>query len=358
MKIIKFNEAFSNRKELKYEAYDIDDNLLYQKTQIHMEHLIGTNWVPQDVSTSEFADVRNDKENWRVPNGAFSEFRDTGPRGKMAFIEDFTTAIKNGSFGPSWDAFVKCLEEANLFAIITARGHEPETIRKGIEWVIDNYLDENQQFLLYSNCLKHSYIFGDEDIDSYDRIPKGELSQTPLVKKYLDNCYYFGVSSTWFADEFGSANADNPEKGKQAALDFFINKCNEYAEKINAKSVSISFSDDDKRNIAHVEKFFHEKITDLMEFDRETHLRLYDTSDRSIPGGSQNKITINPLDEKISTSSDLGSSVLPFTKWNNLTQQLYPNSKDAPKDDYHNRFKNNINQLGDLNKKEGGKKKF
>jgi Rps23 Pro-64 3,4-dihydroxylase Tpa1-like proline 4-hydroxylase len=61
------------------------------------------------------------------------------------------------------------------------------------------------------------------------------LSQTPLVKKYLDNCYYFGVSSTWFANEFGSANADNPEKGKQAALDFFINKCNEYAEKIYEK---------------------------------------------------------------------------------------------------------------------------
>ena len=354
MKIIKFNEAFSDRKELKYEAYDIDDNITINPTQIHMEHLVNGNWVPQDVSTSEFAEVRNDKENWRVPDGAFSEFRDSGPRGDNAFIEDFTTAINTKSFGPSWDAFLKCLEEANLFAIITARGHEPETIKKGIEWVIDNYLNETQQFLLYSNCLKHAYIFNDKNVDSYDRIPKEQLTKTPLVKTYLDNCYYFGVSSTWFANEFGAANADNPEKGKQAALDFFINKCNDYAEKINAKSVSISFSDDDKRNITHVEKFFHEKITDLMKLDRETHLRLYDTSDRSILGGNQNKITVNPLDENTS-SNDLGSSVLPFTKWNNMTQQLY--NKNS-KDDYHNRFQNNISQLNDLNKKEGGKKKF
>ena len=355
MKIIKFNEAFSDRRELKYEAYDIDDNITINPTKIHMEHLVDNNWVPQDVSTAEFAEVRNDKQNWRLAKEAFSEFRDNGPLGKMAFIEDFTTAIKTGSFGPSWDAFIKCLEEANIFAIITARGHEPETIREGIEWVIDNYLNENQQFLLYSNCLKHAYIFSDKNIDLYDRIPKGQLTKTPLVKTYLENCYYFGVSSKWFANEFGSANADNPEKGKQEALNFFIEKCNEYAEKINAKSVSISFSDDDKKNIAHVEKFFHEKISDLIQLDREIHLRLYDTSDRSIPGGSQNKITINPLEEKISTSSDLGSSVLPFTKWNNLTQQLY--NKDS-KDDYHNRFKNNINQLVDLNKKEKGKKKF
>jgi hypothetical protein len=353
MKIIKFNEAFSDGKELKYEAYDIDDNITINPTRIHMEHLINGQWVPEDVSTQKFAEVRNDKENWRISENAFCEFRDNGPRGKNAFIEDFVTAIKTESFGPSWNAFIKCLEEGNLFAIITARGHEPETIRKGIEWVINNYLNDTQQFLIYSNCLKHAYIFSDKNIDSYDRIPKGILTETPLIKLYLDNCYYFGVSSNWFAKEFGSANASNPEKGKQEALNFFINKCNEYAEKINAKSVSISFSDDDKKNIAHIEKFFHEKISDLINLDRETILRSYDTSDRSIPGGNQNKITINPIDEKNSRSIDLGTSVIPFTKWNNMTQQLY--NKDS-KDDYHNRFKNNMNQLLDLNKKDGKKK--
>ena len=28
----------------------------------------------------------------------------------------------------------------------------------------------------------------------------------------------------------------------------------------------------------------------------------------------------------------------------------YPNTKDEPNDDYHNQFKNQINQLGDLSK--------
>jgi hypothetical protein len=41
--------------------------------------------------------------------------------------------------------FINVLENGYLFALITARGHGPEAIRKGIEWIIDNYLTDEQK---------------------------------------------------------------------------------------------------------------------------------------------------------------------------------------------------------------------
>jgi hypothetical protein len=46
---------------------------------------------------------------------------------------------------PSWKKFINVLENGYLFTLITARGHGPEAIRKGIEWIIDNYLTDEQK---------------------------------------------------------------------------------------------------------------------------------------------------------------------------------------------------------------------
>ena len=96
MVIKKFNQYIKESNtvdnHLLYYAFDWDDNILNMTTVIHMEHLINGEWIPEDVSTSKFAEVRNDKDNWRILNGdpeqAFSEFRDNGPRGNVAFLED------------------------------------------------------------------------------------------------------------------------------------------------------------------------------------------------------------------------------------------------------------------------------
>jgi hypothetical protein len=81
-------------------------------------------------------------------------------------------------------------------------------------------------------------------------------------------------------------------------------------------------------------------------------LSLYKTTDPTVKGGEVTKFT-----ETSHQTPGLESSVLPFTKWNNMTQRLYPNSKDAPTDDYHNQMKNNINQASDLYKKFAFKRK-
>ena len=83
--------------ELHYWAFDWDDNILHMPTTILMEQKVSDKWLPVEVSTAEFAKVRNDKENYRLRNDdptlAFSQFKDTGPRGKSAFLEDVKKAL-------------------------------------------------------------------------------------------------------------------------------------------------------------------------------------------------------------------------------------------------------------------------
>jgi len=347
-------ESNGDTPELHYMALDWDDNILHMSTKILMDKNVDGEWIPEAVSTAEFAKVRGDKENWRLrndnPTEAFSEFRDFGPRGDQAFITDVKDAIGKGDFGPSWDAFIKCLTEGWIFSIITARGHEPESMRNAVEWIIDNVLTKDQQYLLYNNCLKHAYIF--DSSEQYDRIPKGgTISQTPLIRDYLSSCDFYGVSSNTFAKEFGAASASNPEKAKELALDAFIEKCKKYGEKTGFP-VAVGFSDDDPKNVEHVYTYFKEKSA----LSNDLKLNLYKTTDRTKKGGERTRFKGTEQPEAFESNQSINfdglqSSVMPFTKWNNMTQNLYPSSKDQPKDDYHNQFKNRVDQANDLNKK-------
>lgn len=353
----RFEQFSEGGLDLSYYSLDWDDNILHMPTKILMDEKVGEDqWKPIEVSTARFAEIRNDKENYRIrnnnPQEAFSEFRDTGKRKDLAFLQDVQIAISNKSFAPSWDSFIKCLSEGSLFSIITARGHEPSSIRNGVEFIIDNYLVKQPSLNpgysladeMYQHLKKFHYIFNIEKPTDDNHI-KGAPSQNPLVKSYLDSCSFFGVSSTSFAEEFGEASASNPEVAKEIALNYFIERCNEFGRKVGARKVSIGFSDDDPKNVEHVEKFFKEKLPNMgggVEFS------LYKTTDPTIKGGEVTKFT-----ETSHQPTGMESSVLPFTKWNNMTQRLYPSTNDAPRDDYHNQRVNQINQTKDLYKKFG-----
>jgi hypothetical protein len=329
----KFNDFINEEYdlELHYYAFDWDDNILHMPTVIHMDKLVDGKWAPTDVSTAEFAQVRNDKVNYRLvnnnPEEAFCEFRDTGPRGKLAFLTDVKNAISKGQFGPVWNDFKRCLSEGALFAIVTARGHEPESIRGAVEWIIDNILTEEERFLLYSNCLKHAHFFSHGE--EFERIPKGQLSKTPLIKVYLDDCDFYGVSSKSFAEEFGSASASNPEHAKEMALDKFIEKCNELGKQVGAKSVSIGFSDDDPKNVEHVRQYFKEKSALTNELmPHKVKLNLYKTTDRSLIGGERTKFH-EAADSTIAPG--MASSVMSYTQFNNMSDRMFTDNQEYDK---------------------------
>lgn len=343
MKIYKYGYFAENAKnnELFYYAFDFDDNLLYLSTPIHMDKSVYGEWVGIDVSTQEWAQIRKDPQ-WRNRDNdiekAMSEFRDFGPRGSSAFIDDAKEALDNKKYAPSWHKFIECLISGSIFAIITSRGHEPESIKNVIEYIIDTELTDNEQYQMYNNCLKFCYFFRNNPED-YSKLPRGKFSENKLIQDYLGFCYFYGVNSDAFKAEFGYTGAEKgAENAKEAALKEFSKKINNYGEKVGSK-VNLGFSDDDVRTVNHIQKIFGEELIDQFPIT----YNIYDTSDRDIKGGVRKKIV------RESSQQDIGlqSSVLPFTKWNNMTQRFYP-SNDNPTDDYHNQMKNNVGQTNDL----------
>lgn len=317
--INKFNRFISESKEdhLLYYAFDWDDNILNMPTVIHMEKKEGDNWIPVDVSTSEFAVIRGN-DNYRILNNdvsqAFSEFRDQGKRKDMSFTYDVKRAIELGSYGPVWDDFIECLVNGSLFAIITARGHEPPTIRKGIEWIIDNILTDDELYSMYSNLIKFHYLFSGDD--NFDRILKGEPSKNGLVKKYLDNCYFIGVS----APSMG-ASAENPEQAKKESLLYFKERINRLAGKIGKKAM-IGFSDDDLKNVKHIED-----LVDSINHEDFPNIIKYVVKGTKDPNNMTKKV------RSVSENQTRGleSSIMPFTQFNNMKDRMFTDPKEYDK---------------------------
>ena len=153
---------------------------------------------------------------------------------------------------PVWDNFLKCLVDGNIFMIITARGHEPKSIRKSVEWIIFNYLTESQREEMVDNLKYYNEIFNiSETIKSYNTI----------IGEYLDLCDFIGVQSSYFLKKFDmEGSTGSPEQGKEIAIGCFVKKVNEYGKLINS-SVSVGFSDDDLGTVNHIHSFIKEKLS-------------------------------------------------------------------------------------------------
>lgn len=350
--IKRFNHFISESESsgcLLYYAFDWDDNILFMPTKIYMEHLVDGEWITTQVSTAEFAEVRNDKTNWRIDyEKAFVEFRDQGERGDLAFLEDVKTAISKNNLGPSWIDFIECLSSGYLFAIITARGHESESMRKGIEWIIDNVLTENQIYSMYNHLIKYAYHFDEDRGYSYDRILKGQPSKNTLVQKYLDDCEFVGVSSP-----SRGGSPDNPEKAKEEALLEFQAKVNDYAQRIGRKA-KIGFSDDDLKNIKHIEELY-------ANLHKEQFPNIIQFSVKGTKDPQNITKTTRTMESKINETSQqtpgLESSVLKFTEFGNMAAQLNPQGPDQRQDDFANQFKRQTKYLTKTSKEILGKKK-
>lgn len=246
---------------LKYYMFDWDDNILVMPTVIHLEENIDGEWVDKDVSTKEFAELRQDiysEDNPDIrlkgndPNQAYCEFRDFGPRGGDAFYLDSLKSIKTMGFGPVWEDFIECLVSGSIFMIITARGHEPSSIRKIIEWIIFDYLTTEQKEIMEKNLIEFSNEFGwDEKHWNFNDI----------VKSYLDMCDFFGITSNFFIKKFNTeGETGKPEKYKMLATKYFSNKINEFG-KIALKNVKVGFSDDDLKTAIKVNNYIRNELS-------------------------------------------------------------------------------------------------
>lgn len=251
---------------LLYYCFDWDDNILRMPTKIMV---LTEDGGEVGMSTSDFAIYRSKigLENFEYDgkivtgidnNTAFRNFRDQANPNvfKEDVIKAYNDQVSSGEDAPAWSDFIECLSNGSLFAIITARGHEKDPMRSGVEWIIDNVLtkmnSKNGDFTLademYNNLRKFTHLFGDKK--EYDNFLSGQPSQNELVKIYLDNCDFVGVSAP---SRGGSPS--NPEAAKEDALVSFIEKVNKFATSIGFKAM-VGFSDDDPKNVKHIEDSF------------------------------------------------------------------------------------------------------
>lgn len=268
-------EMKSNRK-LRLYAFDWDDNILQMPTKIKMDQKVGKRWKPIEVSTEKFAEIRTEPD-YRVrnnnPKEAFIDF--TLPD---TFLRDSKEAILKDKKSPSFNKFKESLIYANPFSIITARGHNPEVLKKGVKMFIHLVLSPEEKEKMLENIidtLKHENEFSDDFIEKLEYLDKNQILDLFLDEKGD----YYPVSSPEFGERFGlevSGGAANPEHNKKVALADFISKYDGLIRSGKYVSASLGFSDDDPRNVKAMIEFVRNELSRMYP---EVKFIIQDTSE-------------------------------------------------------------------------------
>lgn len=266
-------------KNLRVYMKDWDDNILFMPTKIKMDYNDDGSWIPVDLSTEDFARLRNHPK-YRLrdnnPEEAFRDFKESEP-----FFRDIKWAVQRKRFAPSAKKFKEVLYYANPFAINTARGHKPSDLKKGVMLFIDMTFTKTQKKGMIKNII-NSFI-DEKRFNNYFISKLNELDYNQIIELYLDEKGdYYPVSSEEFGKKFGldvKGSAANPEHAKKVAIGNFVRAIwNDIDYWINSghKSISFGFSDDDVRNVKAAEDFIR---TELSFQYPEIHFVVYDTSD-------------------------------------------------------------------------------
>lgn len=242
-------------------------------TVIKMLKYEDNEWKPIDVSTDMFAKVRNDK-NYKLDDDAFYNFRE-----EKNFIKDLKIALEEESYAPSFNKFKEALIAASPISIITARGHQPITLRKGMDLVIARTFSEDELAEMLANIQENF-------------VETQYMTPDKTLEIYLDSIDYHPVSSEYFAEKFGTdfGSALNPEENKKIAFRDYVKKVIKGAEQMvdsHYNRLSIGFSDDDLGNINAMVEFIKDELQD--EFP-DTKFIVYDTSQ-----GVKEKIVVKKL---------------------------------------------------------------
>lgn len=234
------NEGMTERgPDLKYYAFDWDDNIVEMPTLIM---LVDNTGDEVGMSTHAFATYREKigKEEFAyegkiIKDYAQNPFRNFRTEGDNQFLKD----IERAEPAPAFNDFKECVEGASLFAIITARGHNPNTLKKACKIYIMSGKNGIQTSTVLENIMKYNELYG----------VTREMQPEEIVDDYLDKCQFYPVS-------FGAGSAASPEQLKVDALKEFTQYVNSQADDLRNKGyvlknskIQILFSDDDPKNI-------------------------------------------------------------------------------------------------------------
>lgn len=239
--------------DMKYYAFDWDDNILQMPTEI----IVLTDKGDEvGMSTEDFAEYRVNigKEPFKykgetIVGFAPDAFRNFTTKGDKQFLIDAMKAKP----GPAWSDFVEAINNGSIFSIITARGHNPATLKEGVfNMIVSDHMGINKN-LLIKNLKKYRDITGLDD--------KSDLE---IIRDYMDLLKFYPVS-------FGQGeSAASPEELKVMAMKEFITYVKDQARKLGKKLYikddvrnkfvpRIGFSDDDLRNVELMKKHFEDE---------------------------------------------------------------------------------------------------
>jgi hypothetical protein len=237
-------KILENKK--KFFLFDWDDNILNMPTQIILDKRIKNTWVKTSLDSKQFRKIRkNIGKNYRIRKDSFKHFK-----GKNDFQRDLIKSVNDKKFGPVFKKFLFTLSNCQDFAIITARGHSPNIVKKGIMYIVKNVMTPNQKKQLILNL------------------------KNETLENYLSRQKYRTVSSPEFIKEFGlDIGSQSPEEGKKLALTHYIE--NVVTKTKNSHKISVGFSDDDIGNINAIESIIKKELKKKFP---KINFVIYDTS--------------------------------------------------------------------------------
>lgn len=141
--------------------FDFDDNVAHLATPIILFHK--DSGAEIEVSSGDFARYHHTISksgryqefvlDFDDEKGSFRNFRDIPmhTHSKQSFVRDIEEAIANQDFlwkAPSWNCFFHATYNQRPMSVITARGHGKETIKRGIELMVeDGHLPHSPNYL-------------------------------------------------------------------------------------------------------------------------------------------------------------------------------------------------------------------
>jgi hypothetical protein len=284
----------AEKKNLRLYGFDWDDNILQMPTKIYLKSDLGD---VVGMSTEDFAEYRHligkepfEYEGETIVSYDENPYRDfTHPD---TFLEDTAEAIEKNKKSPSFKKFKENLIYANPFSIITARGHHPRVIKRGVRMFINMVMTPEERKEMVKNiksAFEHEEMFSERFLNQLDDLTIGQL-----IDLYLDERGdYYPVSSKEFGEKFNletSGGAANPEHAKKIALLDFISKYNDLIKSGKYVNTSLGFSDDDPKNIKAMVEYVRNELSRMYP---EVKFIIYDTSE-----GGYNKIHIETNKEE------------------------------------------------------------
>jgi hypothetical protein len=264
MKKITLKEGIDEKgtPDKKYYAFDWDDNVVHMPTKIILKNEEGDE---VGMSTDDFAEYRHKigKEPFEYKGNTIvgyteEPFKNFQTPGDKNFLIDSMRA----KLGPAFDDFREAINSGSIFSILTARGHNPNTLKQAVyNYIIEGFNGIDKDELVKN--LKKYRNFDNED----------DMTDDELIKTYLDMCRFHPVS---YNDPEGAAN---PEEAKVRAMEKFVNYIKDISSNLDDKvylkkdvsnnfipsKPTIGFSDDDIRNVEVMKKHFQDKPDNIVK---------------------------------------------------------------------------------------------